>query len=1486
MIKRLFLIGFIAISSVNVTLGQTLKEFSEDQSAFLDELSTYLNASNKNIKPIYEQFAADLKASKYDEERFKKIRDISNIMLARKMRTNPYFKGFLNCLNIMSRKGMIDSQFDKWIFASTEYLNTLKRSQNRTFTRFLNFSTDLFEKNSLRYSKKGISWTSTTNNYVFGYKSGQPFITLDKLDLIGKRKKDSLIIKNTSGVYYPVTHIWNGTKGSVNWERAGLSDKVYCTFEDYKIITQKNNFIVDTVTFYHPTFFTEPVKGKFNDKVMINAGKNGSYPRFESFEKRLEVKNIGDKIQYVGGFRMEGGNVIGLGDELHRAEMFFYTKSDELALSTKANKFLIRKGERIIAQDVQASIYFEEDSIHHPSIDFRFDIKKRELLLTRTGNGNSQISFYNSYHQLEMDVKKIAWMIDSDKIEIGEIGLKSLSNLSKKASFESLSYFNDREYRSIQNIANYNPLSIIKIYSEKRNSRELDAHELAKKFNENLSLPAIKGLLNDLVEGGFIFYNADNEYVIVNEKAIHYAEASRKQRDYDVIKAVSTSKKTHGRLDLTNQELELVGVGSVVLSDSQLVAIRPAKQSLTFNWNRNMDFAGQIFAGYGIFWGKDFHFDYDEFNMSLDSVKRFQLRIPTGEKDKVGTDVLTPLTTLIEDMTALVEIDENDNKASLRNHQEYPRLNSLGTSKVYYSDKSTVGGAYKRDKFFFELTPFEFDSLDSFDPEDIKFEGKLVSAGIFPEFDEVLRVQKKDLSLGFTTETPSEGYTLYGDKGTYNQKIQLGNTGLRGKGDIQYLTSTINSKDILFLPNSMRAKANPFNIEQQEAPIEYPKVVGIDSEVDWRPYKDSMYIKSVDKNPFKIFDGSYQLEGKLTLTPGGLYGEGVLDWEEASLSSKNFKFRVFGVDADSSNLNIKTTGSKAFAFSTQNVKSELDFKNKMGSFKSNSDAINTSMPYTQYRTSMNEFVWDMNKKEIAFNSTNNKAIFLSIHPQQDSLQFTGSKANYNLETNLLKIEGVPFIESADAFIYPKEGLVDISANAQMKPLNDAVIIANTTNKYHTINKAVVTVEGKESYKATGGFYEYNVGKKEQEVKFSSILVTRGKKGKLTTKGEGTLAEGDDFLVDKKTAFKGNVKLNAENKELEFKGYAKILSNNIKNGHWFSISSKIDRKNVIIDYGDKTKNSSGQNLEAGIRVDRDSSQIYTLLLTPPYSKRDREVFKTKGILKYNDKKDEFYLGDSMKIMTGARRGNMIAFENKTGKVTAEGNYILGDKLKYIKLKAAGQTVAYHGKKEVEMNLAMGIGFIIPDKLLNLMIRDIESNNFDVPDVDYKAPYFKNALAEFIDNDKRLEKSYKDLAEFEKLFLPKETTNNYTLFFGQVPMVWDREVQSFLSKGDRLGLSYVKDKAINKRLKAHLEVRMTRQADEINIYIEAPSQDYYYFNYRNNILSVYSSNTNFNDAVLAMKKKEVSFKMDDDELYEIKLTGQGGVNYFLRRAKKGN
>ena len=199
----------------------------------------------------------------------------------------------------------------------------------------------------------------------------------------------------------------------------------------------------------------------------------------------------------------------------------------------------------------------------------------------------------------------------------------------------------------------------------------------------------------------------------------------------------------------------------------------------------------------------------------------------------------------------------------------------------------------------------------------------------------------------------------------------------------------------------------------------------------------------------------------------------------------------------------------------------------------------------------------ISKKEVAFkNESGLKGDFISIHPDKDSLAFQGESAFYDLKTNELQIGGVEVIQTCDAFVYTDDGEIGISKGGIMDTIVNAKIVANTENKYHVINRATVNLIGKKDYRATG-FYEYNIGKREQEIEFANIIGTRVGKGKRSekktvTRADGEVTEVDSFYIDHKTEFRGKIQLNAESKNLSFNGFARLDAPNMPSRHWFSV----------------------------------------------------------------------------------------------------------------------------------------------------------------------------------------------------------------------------------------------------------------------------------------------------------------------------------------------
>ena len=69
-------------------------------------------------------------------------------------------------------------------------------------------------------------------------------------------------------------------------------DKVYADLATYRLSMKNAGFIADSVDF-HSRYFEKPIKGKLSEKILTNLGpKKVKYPRFESYDKRLVIKNV------------------------------------------------------------------------------------------------------------------------------------------------------------------------------------------------------------------------------------------------------------------------------------------------------------------------------------------------------------------------------------------------------------------------------------------------------------------------------------------------------------------------------------------------------------------------------------------------------------------------------------------------------------------------------------------------------------------------------------------------------------------------------------------------------------------------------------------------------------------------------------------------------------------------------------------------------------------------------------------------------------------------------------------------------------------------------------------------------------------------------------------------------------------------------------------------------------------------------------------
>lgn len=1507
--KLLFLLPLFLIGTW--CQAQRLEKFSEDRADFLSELEIFMTSSKRKVMiETYEDFVTVFNSGLFNEQEVKQIQKTANGMLAQRMTASPYFQQYLKALSQVKLLADGEVKFKDWHLILDDILGDGEKRKLKPFKEFVQFSNSFFVNNALQYSKSGTSWFAVGQDYSFQITDGQPTIKFEQLDLIARQRKDSILITATSGTFNPVTRVWRGKGGRVDWSRFKIADVPHVELDDYQLEVKTSLYKAKNAKLYYPLFFgSQAVLGDFSDKVLASNFRGevlGSYPRFESYERILEVKNIGEGIQYFGGFKMQGTTVYGVGTKENPAVVRINDEKRGAILSGKAEQFTIRKGKRIAGERVETTLYLGTDSLYHPSVNLKFQIKDQIIELTRGKRGSDRNPFYSSKHKVNIDAENVVAFIPQDSVIIGRRAISTFSN-KPEVFFESLDYYEQSVYERIQNIASANPLAIMNALSKKEGTRFIHSEEIARFLNKKFTKENIQSLLYDLVAKGFINYDSDSEIVELKNKVFHYVGAERGESDFDVLKIMSDTKEANAYLNLNNNSIAIDGVSSLELSSGQRVGIRPFGSQILMRGNRNLDFDGKVFAGFANMIGKEFHFQYDMFQITMDSVRFFDLYVPTGQYDKSQQPIAESIASRIEHLGGVLLIDAPSNKSGKDTIGVFPSVQSKRNSFVFYDKKNIQNGLYRRDSFYFEIYPFSLNHVDELDKEDIVFNGQLVSAEIFPNFNEKIRLIEEDYSLGFVSETPKDGFPNYQSKGTYTGEISLSNQGLLGKGNLKYLGASVDSEDIRFRPKQLLATAEEFNLkEARGGDLEIPQAKGFNVSIDWRPYRDSMYVRS-EEAPFALFkEDNHQLDGTLILTPGGLKGDGLFEWDKARMSSDLFSFGAFSALADTTDLGIKSADSTKYALYTNNVNGSVDFDKKEGTFNANDEFLVTELPFNEYTTSMNEFFWDMEEEIVKFKSdTSRIGKFTASGEGADSLTFDGANATYYLKTNELNIEGVPFVIASDAFIIPDSGMVKIGEGGVMEELQNAQIIADTVSKYHVINRATVNVEGRRIYRASG-FYEYNIGDRDQEFELQNIVgqpVGKGKysEKKSVTRATGEILEEDGFYIDYKTEFRGTIDLDAESKDLQFNGYARLDAEKLPRRTWFSISSKGDKKDLAIKY-DTPKDLDGNPLKTGIYLSKQAGVMYPSIMMPLRMRKDRPVFPTEGIFKYDRKRDYFVFGDSLKIQGGSLRGNVLTFKNPLGTLGMDGRFFIGQGLNYISVTAAGrgesefpivtidtsQTISLDEPPKVKptsIEIMAGIKMVVPEKIIDMIVKDINGpSGFIMKPITYLTDlnFYRKSFSELFPNaDRDVREALTKLSSgiFD---LPKKS-NPYTFLYSKLDMEWMPDYQSFMTTEKDLGLISVGGELINQKMETYIEFRMPSNGDDrLYIWFKSPTSGFYYFlGYKQGILNITSNNEAFLTEIAEMKDKEKIIKMDDGQTYEIQIVETGDANRFKRR-----
>ena len=1519
-----FIIAFVCVFHI----ANAQYKFSSDPAAFVQDINTMM-ANTKNPAAMQTGTAFGSAFSSYSADQQKKIIEtVQKLGKSKKVKSNPNFTDFFTALMAANSKQISSTNLDTLLIITNKitdtyeaalvqsYLNTLRIFFEKgllydfTYNRLRvvggNYSFRLIENktaslddyinqqsdtatsvqedvlndldtppeddngNGTLEDTKDESVLDVGYNYPAQPPIDGPIIEFKNIDLVFATHSDSAVLKGTSGSLLLKNGVFVGKGGTMDWSVAGVpAGQITAELREYNFPVKAIRLISEGAKLTYPARTDDVIEGIFEYRENKNKGKKEpAFPKFVSFKSDVKVKGLDQNIVYKGGLSLSGKKMFSTSVD-EGFSMIEIQKNGKPKIRAFSNKFEL--GDSLITANFSSmTLYIDEDSITHPGTAFRYN-KNTGMLRIAKQQGFNNAPFIDSYHKLEITSDVVNWDMNKNDIEFNIVSAKN----QVPAIFESEEFYHYDKYIKLKGLYSFHPLAVIVYYGNQNKTDEFYASDVAK--SSGIVLNTFKGAMVQLMKQGYIDYNSKTGLIRLRPKAKHYSLSARSKKDYDNVTFISLSPgAVNATLNLENHELFVRGVDRIYISDSLKVNIAPDNQQIKIQKNRNFNFDGTINTENFQFTGKNFEFVYDTFLVHMPQIDQIKLAVVSKKKGKAdaSTGKSRVLGNELRYSSGTLYINKPNNKSAAKKFPQYPIFDATSGASVYFNKKNINGGAYDT-TIQFKIPPFRLDSLSSDDPHTIGFDGTFKSGGIFPEFKEKLIVMP-DFSLGFKHNVPKDGYQLYEGTGKYYNVITLDNKGIRGDGEIHYLTTTLWSNDFVFYKDSTKTEGTTMQSKEGTHPdalpgVTFPKTKLTAYRLRWLPKPDSMFISNI-KTPLALYDSTATMIGTANVTKKGMLGKGVLFTRGSVSESYKLSFEEKRFGARNAQFKIESDDPDKPALQGKDVKLAFDLEKGIARF--NPEVVgfaSNSFPYVQYSSSLQEGEWDLKKKLVTLAKPDSANIttsyFYSTRKDQDSLVYFATKGVYDIPKQILNISGIPFIKVADALIYPDSGKVTIEQNAVMSTLQKAKIDIDSVKKYHHLYDGTIDITSRLKFGGVATYRYVNLGDDTLSIKFQDFRSEPGRKKKegMHTVATGLVKEDDSLFIGPKIIYKGKVVMYAESQYLVFDGYLKLdLKGVINYSEWLKYTNDGENKEVKIDL-QTAVSDNGVPLSTGLHLDKRTNQLYTSFISKKVAQTDPDIFVADKAFQYSLDSAEFRVGNQDRFAGKTYQGNDLIYNDSTSilKYAGKFNFLeVSDKAMNVKLISTGDGIARLKNNEYNFNTLLAFNINMNSKIISTMAASIKNVCENLP-MDSTTASPEQQLA---DNESLYGKiagivgqngldNYKNKMNLGLATLSGLNSEmGKSFIFSKVNMKWSTEYKSFYSVG-KIEIAEIQKTSIKKSVNGYIEIRKTAKGDVINIYIEPTPNNWHFITYNDNRLACASSADEVNAAIRGKSKGEM-------------------------------
>ncbi len=599
--------------------------------------------------------------------------------------------------------------------------------------------------------------------------------------------------------------------------------------------------------------------------------------------------------------------------------------------------------------------------------------------------------------------------------------------------------------------------------------------------------------------------------------------------------------------------------------------------------------------------------------------------------------------------------------------------------------------------------------------------------------------------------------------------------------------------------------------------------------------------------------------------------------------------------SDRSMFRVKSTLFDDWAFWANNVRTNIDYKNRKGDIVSNEEINRVTLPMMNYAAYIDKASWAMDKQELSLKNSKSEntgsmekldirqrvhkgmpgALFVGTSPKLDSLNFYSTEGVFRYNQARMTAKNVFLVYVADAAIAPAGDSLEIQAKGKMAKLEKARILADTEEKYHLMYDASVDISSRTMYSGSATIDYIDENKKVQKILLSTVMPN----AQGVSWGKGFVSDSADFKLSPAFRYMGNITVNAQEKDYLFEGGVQLVHNCVKDGEelgFLRFKGNIDPQHIEIPVDEIPTDSKNNRMTASILFNPEDIKPYSAFLTKDKA-ADNEILGAAGFLTYDKIRKEYRIATHEKLENIAEvAGNYLALKTQTCEVEGEGTLNFGIKQSdAVKTYSYGSIKVDDQKNECDISMLFGFEFPLAEEALNMMGQYI-ADDLGLAPADLENPMMHKALlASMGEKGEEVYSDYVGSGDFGKIPDPFK----YTLFFGNIK--W-KYLQGFGYYTNGIAtLTSVGKIQIHKQVRTKMQYVKRKTGTRLIVYLQIAKDHWYYFNYdmTKHIMLVKSSFVEFDDLIRGAKTREVK---TSDGTYRYRLvTNASEVSKFTKK-----